>query len=452
MAVERPETRYARSGEVNIAYQVVGDGPYDLVLVPGFISNVEYGWEEPGLASFYRRLASFSRLILFDKRGTGLSDRVTGVPTLETRMDDVRAILDAIGSRRAAVIGYSEGASMSALFAATYPERTAALIMYGSFLAWDWMAEGRFPTRHESAKRAIAEIEQRWGSPDFCDELLENDAPSMLGDGAFRNWYATRLRLSASPSAAADLQRMNVEIDTRALLPSIHVPTLIVHREGDLNVDVQNARYAAEHIAGARYVELPGDDHLPWVGDSEAIVGEIEGFLTEIWTSGWEAPAPDRVLATVLFTDIVESTAKAVELGDSRWRELIGAHHDRVRSQIARFRGTEMDTAGDGFFARFDGPARAIECARAIRDSVQELGIDIRAGLHTGECEQMDSKVGGIAVITGARIAAQAASNEILVSATVRDLVAGSGLEFEDRGVHALSGLPEEKHLYAVAG
>jgi pimeloyl-ACP methyl ester carboxylesterase/class 3 adenylate cyclase len=452
MAVDRPETRYARSGEVNIAYQVVGDGPYDLVLVPGFISNVEYGWEEPRLASFYGRLASFSSLILFDKRGTGLSDRVTGVPTLETRMDDVRAILDAIGSRRAALIGYSEGASMSALFAATYPERTAALIMYGSFLAWDWMAEGRFPTRHESAKRAIAEIEQRWGTPDYCDELLENDAPSMLGDDAFRHWYATRLRLSASPSAAADLQRMNIDTDARALLPSIHVPTLILHRAGDRNVDVKNAQYAAAHIGGARYVDLPGDDHLPWIGDSEAIVGEIERFLTEIWNSGWEAPAPDRVLATVLFTDIVGSTVKAVELGDSGWRELIGAHHDRVRSQIARFRGIEMDTAGDGFFARFDGPARAIECARAIRDSVKELGIDIRAGLHTGECEQMESKVGGIAVITGARIAAEAAPNEILVSATVRDLVAGSGLEFEDRGVHTLSGLPEEKHLYAVAG
>ena len=450
--MDRPETRYARSGDVNVAYQVVGDGPFDLVLVPGFISNVEYGWEEPGLASFYSRLASFSRLILFDKRGTGLSDRVTGVPMLETRMDDVRAILDAIGSRRAALIGYSEGASMSALFAATYPERTAALIMYGSFLAWDWMAEGRFPTRHESAKRAIGEIEQRWGSPDYCDELLENDAPSMLGDDAFRSWYAARLRLSASPSAAADLQRMNIDTDARALLPSIQVPTLILHREGDRNVDVKNARYAAENIAGARYVELPGDDHLPWIGDSDSIVGEIERFLTEIWNSGWDAPAPDRVLATVLFTDIVASTAKAVELGDSGWRELIGAHHDRVRSQIARFRGTEMDTAGDGFFARFDGPARAIECARAIRDSVSELGLDIRAGLHTGECEQIDGKVGGIAVITGARIAAQAGPNEILVSATVRDLVAGSGLEFEDRGAHALSGLPEEKHLYAVSG
>jgi pimeloyl-ACP methyl ester carboxylesterase/class 3 adenylate cyclase len=452
MGVERPETRYARSGEVNVAYQVVGDGPFDLVLVPGFISNVEYGWEEPGLASFYRRLASFSRLILFDKRGTGLSDRVTGIPTLETRMDDVRAILDAVGSTRAAVIGYSEGASMSALFAATYPERTAALIMYGSFLAWDWMAEGRFPTRHESARRAIAEMEQRWGTPDFCDELLENDAPSMLGDDAFRSWYATRLRLSASPSAAVDLQRMNIDTDTRALLPSIHVPTLILHREGDRNVDVKNARYAAEHIPGARYVELPGDDHLPWIGDSDAIVGEIDRFLAEIWNSGWDAPTPDRVLATVLFTDIVGSTAKAVELGDSGWRELIGEHHARVRSQIARFRGTEMDTAGDGFFARFDGPARAIQCARAIRESVGELGIDIRAGLHTGECEQIDTKVGGIAVITGARIAAQAGPNEILVSATVRDLVAGSGLEFEDRGVHALSGLPEEKQLFAVAG
>ncbi|MGZ8716985.1 MAG: adenylate/guanylate cyclase domain-containing protein [Gaiellaceae bacterium] len=447
-----PETRYARSGDVNIAYQVLGTGPFDVILVPGFISNVEYGWEEPGLAAFYRRLASFCRLILFDKRGTGLSDRVTGIPTLETRMDDVRAILDAVGSERAALIGYSEGASMSALFATTYPARAAALIMYGSFLAWDWMAEGRFPTRYESASRAIAEIEARWGAPDYCDELLENDAPSMLGNEDFRRWYATRLRLSASPSAAAELQRMNIDTDTRPLLPSIRVPTLILHREGDRNVDVKNARYAAEHIPGAQCVELEGDDHLPWVGDSETIVDEIQRFLTEIWKSGWKAPDPDRVLATVLFTDLVGSTAKAVELGDARWRELVADHHARVRTQLARFAGTEIDTAGDGFFASFDGPARAIRCACAIRESVRDLGIDIRAGLHTGECERMDGKVGGIAVITGARVAAQAAPNEVLVTATVRDLVAGSGLQFADRGVHALKGLPEERRLYAVSG
>lgn len=397
------------------------------------------------------RARSLSRLILFDKRGTGLSDRVTGIPTLEERMDDVRAILDAVGVQRAALIGYSEGASMSALFAATYPLRTAGLIMYGSFLAWDWMADGRFPTRHESAQRAIIEIESRWGAPDYCDELLENDAPSMLGDDDFRRWYATRLRLSASPAAAADLQRMNIDTDTRAVLSSIHVPSLILHRTGDRNVDVKNARYAAAHIRGARYVELPGDDHLPWVGDSARIVEELRSFLNATWDLGWSAPAPERVLATILFTDIVDATAKAFELGDTRWGELVSQHHGRVRSELARFAGTEIDTAGDGFFASFDGPARAIRCACAIRDSVRELGIEVRAGLHTGECEEIDGKVGGIAVMTGARIAARAEANEVLVSATVRDLVAGSGLGFRDRGMHDLKGLPEAKQLYAVA-
>jgi pimeloyl-ACP methyl ester carboxylesterase len=384
--VDRPETCYARSGDVNIAYQVVGDGPFDLVLVPGFISNVEYVWEEPSLERFYKRLASFCRLIVFDKRGTGLSDRVAGVPTLETRMDDVRAILDAEQSARAALIGYSEGASMAALFAATYPDRTAALIMYGSFLAWDWMAEGRFATRHESAVAALEEIERRWGMPDFCDELLENDAPSMLGDESFRRWYATRLRLSASPAAAANLQRMNIDTDTRMLLPSIRVPTLIVHRIGDRNVDVKNAWYAAEHIPAARYVELPGDDHLPWIGDSESIAGEIEPFLTTIWESGgWEPPEPERVLATVLFTDIVDSTVKAVELGDSAWRELLHRHHTVVRYQLARYRGVEMDSAGDGMFATFDGPARAIRCACSIVAAMRELGLEVRVGpAHRG--------------------------------------------------------------------
>jgi pimeloyl-ACP methyl ester carboxylesterase len=450
VVVDRPETQYARSGDVSIAFQVVGDGPIDLVLVPGFISNVEYGWEEPGLAAFYRELATFSRLVLFDKRGTGLSDRVSGIPTLETRMDDVRAILDAVGSQRAALIGYSEGASMAALFAATYPDRTAALVMYGSFLAWDWMADGRFPTRHESAQRAIAEIEERWGDPDYCDELLENDAPSMLGDEAFRRWYGARLRLSASPRAAADLQRMNIETDTRGVVSSIHVPSLILHRSGDRNVHVKNARYAAERIPGARYVEMPGDDHLPWVGDSARIVDEIREFVGRAWDARPSEPGRERVLATVLFTDIVDGTARAVELGDRRWRELISEHHARVRSHLATFGGREIDTAGDGFFASFDGPARAIRCACAVRDAVRDLGIEIRAGLHTGECEEIDGKVGGIAVITGARIASCAGAGEVLVSGTLRDLVAGSGLAFEDRGLHELKGLPESRQLFAV--
>jgi class 3 adenylate cyclase len=322
--------------------------------------------------------------------------------------------------------------------------------MYGSYLAWDWMAAGRFRSRHESVRAALEEIERRWGTPDYCDELLENDAPSMLDDEVFRRWYATRLRLSASPGAAADLQRMNVDTDTRGIVGAIRVPTLVVHRVGDRNVDVKNARYAAENIPGARYAELPGDDHLPWVGDSERIVTEIRTFLEGVRAAGWKAPERDRILATVLFTDIVDSTAKALELGDASWRELVSEHHERVRRELARNRGQELDTAGDGFFASFDGPARAIRCACAVRDAVRELGIEVRAGLHTGECEQIDDKVGGIAVITGARIAAAGGPGDVLVSATVRDLVAGSGIEFEDRGLHALKGFPEKRQLYAV--
>ncbi|MGH2446910.1 MAG: adenylate/guanylate cyclase domain-containing protein [Candidatus Limnocylindria bacterium] len=447
---DAPETRYARSGNVSIAYQVVGDGPFDLVLVPGFVSNIEYGWEDPHLAEFLRALGSFCRLIVFDKRGTGLSDRVHGVPTLETRMDDVRAVMDDAGSERAALIGYSEGASMAVLFATTYPARTIALVMYGSYLAWDWMAAGRFEARHDSAQAALEEIGRRWGTPAHCDEMLTNDAPSMLGDEVFRRWYATRIRLSASPRAAVELQRMNIDTDTRGIVDAVRVPTLILHRTGDRNVDVKNARYAAEHIPASRYVELRGDDHLPWIGDANAIVHEIRDFLEAAWEAGRSSDS-DRGLATVLFTDIVDSTTKAIELGDVGWRDLIAEHHARVRRELAAYRGVELDTAGDGFFASFDGPARAIRCATAIRSSVRELGLEVRAGLHTGECERIDGKVGGVAVITGARIAALAGADEVLVSSTVHDLVAGSGIEFEERGAHALKGLPGERQLYAVA-
>lgn len=449
--MDRPQTKYARSGDVNVAYQTVGDGPFDLILIPGFASNVEYAWEEPTLAEFYGRLAEFCRLIVFDKRGTGLSDRVSGIPNLETRMDDVRAIMDAEASGRAALIGYSEGTAMATLFATTYPDRTAGLVLYGSFFWWDWLAEGRFPTRHEGARKLQEEIEKRWGTPDYCDELLENDAPSMLDNERFRQWYATRLRLSMSPSAAVALQRMNMGVDVRALLPSIHVPTLILHRTGDRNVDVKGARYAAQKISGARYVELEGDDHLPWIGDADAIVSEIREFLTGIWESGgWSELAPDRILATVLFTDIVDSSAQAMTLGDRAWRDLLQRHHEIVRRQLSRFRGVEVDTAGDGFFATFDGPARAIRCACAISDAVGGLGIDVRVGLHTGECEIIDGKVGGIAVHLGARVASRARPGEVLVSNTVRDLVAGSELEFDDRGVAELKGIPGEWRLHAV--
>jgi class 3 adenylate cyclase len=447
----QPETQYAKSGDVAIAYQVVGTGPFDLVLVPGFVSNLEFAWVEPSLVRFYERLASFCRLIVFDKRGTGLSDRVADVPTLETRMDDVRAVMDAADSERAALIGYSEGASMAVLFATTYPERTPALIMYGSMLAWDWLAEGQFPRRHRSPAVAVKDVERRWGTSEYCDELLGNDAPSKLPDERFRRWYATRLRLSASPAAAASLIRMAIATDARPLLESVRVPTLILHRVGDRNVNVRNARYAEEQIEGARLIELRGDDHLPWVGDSEAIVREIQTFLTGIWhAGGWEPPEPDRVLATVLFSDIVGSSEKAASLGDRGWRELLERHHELVRRELVRFRGKEVDTAGDGFFASFDGPARAIRCGCAIAEAMPELGLDVRVGLHTGECELVEGKVAGIAVHTGARVASQAQPGEVLVSSTVKDLVAGSGLAFQDRGEYELKGIPGAWRLYAV--
>ena len=451
--VERPQTRYAKSGDVNVAYQVIGDGPFDLIFAPGFVSNLEYGWEEPSLERFYRRLASFCRLVIFDKRGTGLSDRVAGLPDLETRMDDVRAIMDAINAKRAAVLGYSEGAAMAALFAATYPDRTPALVMYGSYLAREWLAPGRWGAhRPLTPDDQVAEIEARWGTSEYCDELLREDAPSRTADQDFRQWYATRLRLGASPAAAALLWKMSMTTDVRPLLPSIKVPTLIIHRVGDRNCDVRNGRYAAEHIPDSTYVEPPGDDHLPWVGDSEAIAREIERFLTGVWEGGgWEERVPERVLTTVLFTDIVGSTSKSAELGDSRWRALIEKHHAVVRKHLARFRGRELDTAGDGFFASFDGPARAIRCASALTVAVRELGLEIRAGLHTGECEMVDGKVGGIAVHIGARVAGEAGPGEVLVSGTVKDLVAGSGLQFEDRGVAELKGVPGEWRVFVLA-
>ena len=453
--MQRPETRYAKSGDVNIAYQVVGDGPFDLILVPGFVSNVEYGWEEPSLARFYRGLGAFCRLIIFDKRGTGVSDRVSGVPDLETRMDDVRAVMDAARSERAAVLGYSEGAAMAALFAATYPARTPAVVLYGSYLAPTWLryiaTAGTDDETMRTRERDLEEIERRWGTPELCGKLLREDAPSMADNAAFRDWYATRLRLGASPAAAVVLTKMAMETDARPVLPSVQAPTLIIHRTGDRNCDIENGRYAAEHIPDSVLVELPGDDHLPWVGHSDAIISEIERFLGGVWErGGWEEPEPERVLSTVLFTDIVGSTARAAELGDRGWRDLLQKHHALVRRQLARYRGRELDTAGDGFFASFDGPARAIRCARALTEAVPEIGLEIRAGLHTGECELVDGKIGGIAVHIGARVAKEAEPGEVLVSSTVRDLVAGSGLQFQERGIAQLKGVPGDWPLFAV--
>jgi pimeloyl-ACP methyl ester carboxylesterase/class 3 adenylate cyclase len=444
-----PETRYARSGDVSIAYQVVGDGPFDLVYVPGSISHVDLLWDDPARAAFFGRIASFCRLIVFDKRGTGASDRVAGIANLETRMDDVRAVLDATGTKRAALVGASEGGPMSILFAATYPERVAALVVYGSMPRFVWAPDFPLGQPLEEYLREADDWARSWGTFEGAAELLSAEKPDAT-DQEIEQW-ASRQRLSASPGALIALEQMNAQIDVRDVLPTIRVPTLVAHRTTD-DLPIEVARWTAAQIPGARFVELPGGPHMPFYGDSEAVLRELEAFVTGVYLGGgWEAPEPDRVLATILFTDIVGSTAKAVELGDRRWRELVEEHHVLVRGQLARYRGRELDTAGDGFFASFDGPARAIRCACAITEGVHALGIDVRAGLHTGECESIEGKVGGIAVHIGARVASEAAAGEVLVSSTVKDLVAGSGLQFEERGAATLKGVPGEWRLYAVA-
>jgi len=448
--VEAPEVRYAQSGDVSIAYSVVGEGPFDVVFIAGWvISALELAWEGPP-AEFYEEMSSFCRLILFDKRGTGLSDRVTGIPDLQTRMDDVRAVMDAAGSERAAIVGVSEGGPMTALFAATYPERIAAAVLYGTFASTLSREDYPWGSTPEDIKRGIEERRGRWGQPDFVDELLEAFGPSLAGDEEVTRWWRRYLLTSASPGTANQLSRMNRDMDVRHILPSVRVPTLVLHRREDDGPVIEAGRYIAERIPGAEFVELDGRDHI-WFSNPGQIVAEVKRFLCGIWERGeWDVVEKDRVLATVLFTDIVGSTAKAVELGDRAWRETLERHHALIRRQLVRFQGTELDTAGDGFFASFDGPARAIRCACAITESVRELGLDVRAGLHTGECELMNSKVGGIAVHIGARVAAAAGPGDVLVSQTVKDLVAGSGIAFEERGVAELKGVPGEWRLYAV--
>jgi len=441
-----PEVRYARSGDVSIAYQVVGDGPFDLVWTPGALSHLDLIWEDENRARFFRALASFSRLIIFDKRGTGLSDRVAGIADLETRMDDIRAVMDAAGSEAAAVCGVSEGGPMTVLFAATYPERVRALVNYGSLPRF--VRGPNFPWR-EPKHEYLAEYEaaaEVWGTEENARAWLEEEG--LEATPAAINERARRDRLCISPGALLQLGRMNAEIDVRSVLSTIRVPTLVLHRTED-HIPIEGARWMAEQIPGARFVELPGGPHMPSSGDWESVVDAVREFVEPICLDS--ARPYDSVLATVLFTDLVGSTAKAVELGDRRWRELLEQHHARTRAQLSRFRGVELDTAGDGFFARFDGPARAIRCACAVRDAVTDLGREVRAGLHTGECEVLDGKVAGIAVSIGARVAAKAGPGEVLVSQTVKDLVAGSGIEFQDRGEAELKGVPGEWRLYAVA-
>jgi pimeloyl-ACP methyl ester carboxylesterase len=447
--VEVPDVQYAKSGDVHIAYQVSGDGPFDLVFVPGYVTHLELHWAIPSFAPFLERLSSFCRLIRFDKRGTGMSDRVSGAPTLETRMDDVRAVMDAVGSRRAAFYGLSEGAAMSLLFAATYPERTAALVVRSAFPRRMWAPDYPWGRSDEEYEREVERDLRVFGPREQAREAVrslgvfrEDEAESFL----------QMLRFASSPGSLEALHRMNKEIDVRHVLPAVRVPTLILRGSEDALVPQEVAQYMASRIPAARVVELPGIGHLSFGEPGGSLVSsEIERFVTDVWEAGgWEEAEPDRMLATVLFTDIVGSTATAVQLGDRAWRELLERHHALIRRELVRYRGAELDVAGDGFFARFDGPARAVRCACAITDSVRELGLEIRAGLHTGECEVMDGKVGGIAVHIGARVAQEAQPSEVLVSSTVKDLVAGSGLRFRERGSAVLKGVPEEWRLYAV--
>jgi pimeloyl-ACP methyl ester carboxylesterase/class 3 adenylate cyclase len=436
------EIRYAKSGDIHIAYQVMGNGPIDLVFVPGFISHLELNLENPWWSPIFWRLASFCRLIRFDKRGTGLSDRVGFMPTLEERMDDVRAVMDAVGLKRAALLGVSEGGPMSILFSATYPDRASALILYGTMARTAWAPD--YPWGRPASQLAawLKEVEEKWGDP----QSVERTAPSLAGNEEYKRWVGRTQRASASPGAAAALIRMNNEIDVRHVLSAITVPTLVLHRTGDRSLNVNNGRYLAQHIQGAKYVELSGDDHLPWVGDMDTLCKEIEAFLMGMQS----APDPDRVLATALFTDIVDAAARAAEIGKRKWKELLHEYHSMVRGQLERYRGREIETAGDGFFATFDGPARAVRCGRSIADAVKGLNIQIRAGVHTGECEVIGKELSGIAVQIAARIMALAAPDEVLVSSTVRDLVVGSGLRFQGRGVYALEGIPGEWNLLAA--
>jgi len=438
-----PETRYTKSGDVHIAYQVAGDGPVDLVVIPGLFTHVEHQWEEPSFARFLGRLASFSRLIIFDARGAGLSDQAPELPPMEEQVDDLLAVLDAVGSSSASIFGLSQAGPMAILFAASHPDRTRAIVLYGSYAS---------PRRHEGYPWGRdpgwmddygEKIDRRWGSGVFLEEL----APSRRQDEPFRRWWAKYERLSHAPGNALAYFRMNAQIDVRAILPTIQVPTLVLHRRGDLFRDPGHARYLAEHIPSAKLVELDGQDHLAFLGDADGIIDEIQEFLTGVRPP----PEHDRVLATVLFTDIVGSTEHAAALGDRAWRDLLERHHALVRDELLRYRGREIDTAGDGFLATFDGPARAVRCALAITAAMPEIGLQVRAGVHTGEIEFVGGDVRGIAVHIGARVAAIAAPGEVLVSGTVRDLVAGSGIEFSDRGEAALKGVPGTWRLFAAS-
>jgi pimeloyl-ACP methyl ester carboxylesterase len=442
--MEKPRTKYAKSGKVNVAYQVFGSGAIDVIYVPGWISDVEAAWDEPQFAQFLRKLGEFSRVIMFDKRGTGLSDRDVGYPTLEQRMDDVRAVMDASGSERAVIFGQSEGGCMSCLFAATYPERTIALALFGAFAKRAPSLDYPWAPAREERERWINQIEDSWGlSTDVFDI-----APSRAGDEAFAEWYATMSRRAASPSSAVMLARTNTDIDVSAVLATISVPTLVMQRRGDRDVKVEEAEFIAARIPNARLRLMDGDDHIFWCGDAGAVLGELQEFIT----GSRPPPAIDRVLATILATDIVDSTRRAGELGDAAWTLLLQRHHQVVRKEIARFRGKEVNTAGDSFMVAFDGPGRAVECAFAIHEATAPLGLALRAGLHTGECILLGGAHSGIALHVAARVAAKAGPHETLASRTVKDLCTGSGIVFQTLGSFPLKGLEDSWEICAASG
>jgi pimeloyl-ACP methyl ester carboxylesterase/class 3 adenylate cyclase len=438
-----PQTKYARSDSVNVAYQVFGEGPRDLVYIPGWVSNIELMWDDPVLASILRRFSSFARMIIFDKRGTGMSDRVPEgeLPALEVRMDDVRAVMDAAGSEKATLLGHSEGGNMASLFAATYPERTEGLILVASYAKRVWSEDYPWAPKPVDREGEIREIEETWGDPAALPDWILGDR---LDDEAFRHWLARYCRLSASPSAAAQLLAMNTQMDTRSALPLIQVPTLCIYRTDDTDVKIEEGRWIASQIPDAKFVELPGSAHVFYASDPTNFLDEIEEFVT----GHREGIQPERVLASVLFTDIVDSTAKAATLGDREWRALLENHNRLVRTEITRWRGVERKTTGDGFLATFDGPARAVRAAKSIANAVASLGVEIRAGVHTGEVELVGDDVAGLGVHIGARIASLAGAGEVLVSRTVKDLVVGSGLQFRDRGLHEFKGVPDQWQVF----
>jgi pimeloyl-ACP methyl ester carboxylesterase len=438
----RPKTHYAKAGDVSIAYQVTGDGPIDLVRVPGWISNVDYDWEYPPQARLLERLSQFTRLIRFDKRGTGLSDREVGFPTLEQRMEDVHAVMDAVGSTRAVLFGTSEGGNMCILFAATYPDRTQGLILHGCQARGEWAPDYPWAATKEETERELADLARDWGAA--ID--LKQGAPSLADDQLAQEWSAAYMRYAASPQAALAMWKLGAEVDVRGILSSIRVPTLVLQKEQDRWIKQEEGRYLASNIPGARYVLLPGTDHLIWGDGQDDLIAEIEEFVTGVRPS----ETSERALLTVLFTDIVGSTRLAAERGDRQWKELLQRHHDVARHEFRKFGGTEVKPTGDGFLATFVSPTPAINCATAIRAGMANLSLPIRASIHTGECDIRAGDLSGLAVHLASRLLAHAGQGDIVVSRTVKDLLVGSGFKFDDRGETALRDIPGLWNIYAI--